>query len=94
MLFHKRTKKVIKIVWGVFASLIMLSMIITYSGFTLLARTSSPTPTYAPSPTSTTAIPSAVSTTSAPTNSAPVVATNTPPTSAPTPEEKKLHFSL
>ena len=39
MLFHKRTKKIIKYVWGFFATLIALSMIIAYSGFAKLART-------------------------------------------------------
>jgi len=39
-LFHKRTKKVIKWFWGVFAILVAFSMIFTYSGFTMLARTS------------------------------------------------------
>ena len=39
MLFHKRTKKIIKYVWGFFSVLIALSMIIAYSGFARLART-------------------------------------------------------
>lgn len=38
-LFTKRTKKVIKWFWGVFAVLVILSMVFTYSGFTMLART-------------------------------------------------------
>lgn len=44
MLFHKRTKKAIKYIWGAFSILIVVSMVVTYSGFTLLAGTSRPTP--------------------------------------------------
>ncbi len=43
LLFHKRTKKVIKYVWGFISVLIVLSMVVTYSGFTMLARTPSTT---------------------------------------------------
>ncbi len=32
MLFHKKTKKAIKYVWGAFSVVIILSMILTYSG--------------------------------------------------------------
>jgi len=31
-LFHRRTKKVIKWVWGVIATMIILGMVFTYSG--------------------------------------------------------------
>jgi len=41
-LFTKRTKKVIKWFWGVFAVLVILSMVFTYSGFTMLAGTGAP----------------------------------------------------
>ena len=42
-LFSKRTRNVIKYLWGVFAVLIILSMVFAYSGFTSL--TSAPSPT-------------------------------------------------
>ncbi len=45
MLFHKRTKKVIKYLWGGFSIIIALSMVFAYSGFTLLSGTSSTTNT-------------------------------------------------
>jgi len=48
MLFNKRTKKVIKYIWGGFSLLIILSMIFAYSGFSLLARTASRTATPPP----------------------------------------------
>jgi len=38
-LFSKRAKKVVKYAWGAFSLLIVLSMVITYSGFTMLAGT-------------------------------------------------------
>ncbi len=34
LLFHKRTKKVVKYVWIVFSIIIILSMVVVYSGFT------------------------------------------------------------
>lgn len=43
-LFTKKTKNVVKWFWIVFATLIMLSMVFTYSGFTMLARTQTPQP--------------------------------------------------
>ena len=42
-LFSKRAKKVVKYAWGAFSLLIVLSMVITYSGFTMLAGTQSAT---------------------------------------------------
>lgn len=36
LLFHKKTKKIIRYVWMVFAVLIILSMVIVYSGFTAI----------------------------------------------------------
>jgi hypothetical protein len=44
LLFHKRTKKAIKYIWGFISVLIVLSMVVTYSGFTMLARTPAPVP--------------------------------------------------
>ncbi len=41
-LFTKKTRNIIKWFWGIFATLIILSMVVTYSGFTMLARTSTP----------------------------------------------------
>lgn len=41
-LFTKRTRNTIKIVWGVLAFFVMLSMVITYSGFTRLSNTQAP----------------------------------------------------
>lgn len=41
-LFTKRTRNIIKGIWIVLAILVMVSMVITYSGFTMLARTESP----------------------------------------------------
>jgi hypothetical protein len=38
-LFNKRTRNIIKYLWGFFAILIVLSMVIAYSGFATLART-------------------------------------------------------
>lgn len=38
-LFNRRTRNIIKIFWGILATLVILSMVITYSGFTMLART-------------------------------------------------------
>ena len=38
MLFHKRTRKIIKYVWAVFAVMIALTMVVAYSGFASLAR--------------------------------------------------------
>ncbi|MBP9760479.1 MAG: hypothetical protein KBD24_03915 [Candidatus Pacebacteria bacterium] len=38
-LFTKKGKKVVKWVWGVLATLVMVSMVLTYSGITMLART-------------------------------------------------------
>ena len=38
-LFNKRTRNAIKVLWGILAALVILSMVITYSGFTMLART-------------------------------------------------------
>jgi hypothetical protein len=38
-LFNRRTRNVIKVFWGILATLVILSMVITYSGFTMLART-------------------------------------------------------
>jgi Na+/H+-dicarboxylate symporter len=38
-LFNRRTRNIIKVFWGILATLVILSMIITYSGFTMLART-------------------------------------------------------
>ncbi len=35
-LFNKKTRNTIKFVWGILASMVVLSMIITYSGFTAL----------------------------------------------------------
>ena len=43
-LFNKRTRNLIKILWGVLATLVILSMVITYSGFTMLARTQTSEP--------------------------------------------------
>jgi hypothetical protein len=37
-LFNKRTRNIIKYVWAVFATLIILSMVVAYSGFATLAR--------------------------------------------------------
>ncbi len=37
-LFNSRTKKVIRWIWGVFATIIILSMVVVYSGFVSLAR--------------------------------------------------------
>lgn len=37
-LFNKRTRNIIKYMWGFFATLIILTMIIAYSGFATLAR--------------------------------------------------------
>jgi hypothetical protein len=45
LLFHKRTKKAIKIVWGFISIVIVLSMVVTYSGFTMLAGTATSPPT-------------------------------------------------
>ena len=42
-LFSKRAKRVVKYAWGGFSVLIILSMVITYSGFTGVARTQAPT---------------------------------------------------
>jgi hypothetical protein len=42
-LFNKRTRNIIKVIWGVLAVLIMVTMVITYSGFTMLAGTQQPT---------------------------------------------------
>lgn len=39
MLFNKRSKNIIKYVWGFFATLIILTMIIAYSGFASLVDT-------------------------------------------------------
>ena len=44
-LFEKKTRNVIKYMWGFFAILIVLSMVIAYSGFASLAQT---TPTGEP----------------------------------------------
>jgi len=38
-LFNKKTRNTIKFIWAILAFLVVLSMIITYSGFTTLART-------------------------------------------------------
>ncbi len=38
-LFNSRTKKIIRWIWGFFAILIILSMIVVYSGFVQLATT-------------------------------------------------------
>ena len=35
-LFNKKTRNVVKWFWGVFATLIIISMVVTYSGFTML----------------------------------------------------------
>jgi len=35
-LFNKRTKKIIRYIWGVFAVLIIISMVFAYSGFTAI----------------------------------------------------------
>lgn len=43
-LFTKKTKNIIKWFWIVFATLIILSMVFTYSGFTMLAGTTTPQP--------------------------------------------------
>jgi hypothetical protein len=43
-LFNKRTRNAIKVLWGILAALVIISMIITYSGFTMLARTPSTEP--------------------------------------------------
>ena len=40
-LYSKRSRKVIKWIWGVFAVLISLTMIVAFSGFTSLATLSS-----------------------------------------------------
>jgi len=42
-LFNKRTRNVIKYMWGGFATIIILTMILAYSGFTKLTGTSSQT---------------------------------------------------
>jgi hypothetical protein len=44
-LFSKKTRNVIKYAWAVFAVLIILSMVIAYSGFVSLATTPAPQPT-------------------------------------------------
>lgn len=38
-LFNKRTRNAIKYLWAGFATIIILTMVIAYSGFTTLART-------------------------------------------------------
>ncbi len=38
-LFTKRAKRVVKYAWGGFSILIILSMVLTYSGFTRIGRT-------------------------------------------------------
>jgi len=38
-LFNKRTRNVIKVFWGIFATLVIISMVFTYSGFTTLTST-------------------------------------------------------
>lgn len=38
MLFHKRTQKTIKVIWMVISAIIIVSMIIAYSGFSMLAQ--------------------------------------------------------
>ena len=43
-LFNKRTRNVIKVFWGIFASLVIISMVFTYSGFTTLSRTQTSEP--------------------------------------------------
>ena len=40
-LFNKRTRKIIKYMWAFFATVIALTMVVAYSGFTSLARLSS-----------------------------------------------------
>jgi hypothetical protein len=47
-LYNKRTRNVIKVVWGVFAVLIILSMIVAYGGFASLAGTGAAQPEFAP----------------------------------------------
>ena len=42
-LFNKRTRNIIKVIWGFLAVLIMVTMVITYSGFTMLVGTQQPT---------------------------------------------------
>ncbi len=44
-LFNKKTRNVIKYIWGFFAILIILSMVIAYSGFATLVQTPSSTET-------------------------------------------------
>jgi hypothetical protein len=55
LLFHRRTKKAIKYVWGFISILIVLSMVVTYSGFTQLSRSTPPVtpPTTAQEPATT-----------------------------------------
>jgi hypothetical protein len=42
-LYGKRTRKLIKFFWGFFAILVILSMVITYSGFTRYSHTTQQT---------------------------------------------------
>ncbi len=44
MLFHKRTKHIIRYIWIVLSIIIILSMVVTYSGFTMLARSGNASP--------------------------------------------------
>lgn len=44
MLFNKKTRNVIKYIWGVFAVLIIFSMVTVYSGFTGLTQSQSSQP--------------------------------------------------
>ena len=43
-LFNKRTRNMIKVLWGVLATLVIISMVVTYSGFTSLSRSQTSEP--------------------------------------------------
>jgi hypothetical protein len=101
-LFSKRAKKVVKYLWGGISILIALSMIITYSGFTLLARTPAPEPapttdlatTQTPTSTAQDLINAALATTTLPGGAEIVPHEDTSSNTPPAPPVQKLDFSL
>jgi len=47
-LFNKRTRKVIRFLWAILATLIILSMVLAFSGFSYMSVTSTPAPSRPP----------------------------------------------
>jgi hypothetical protein len=94
LLFHKRTKKAIKYIWGFISVLIVLSMVIVYSGFTMLVNTPDTTQTPSELPQEILDQMNAQGVTSPEIPLTTTPGTTSAPNTPPTPPVQKLDFSL